>query len=131
MGAWGLGPLENDNAVDFVADIEDDADSVARVLDEITGEVESDARGVEAPAGAIAVALGALVTGIGIDDDRKWMLAKVRSELNRDQLAYLRSLVFRVMHGPDSELAELHEEAGHVEEWRAQVQPILEAWPEV
>lgn len=129
MGTWGLGPLENDAAADVVADIEEDADSVARLLAEIKDEIESEDGFLEASTGEIAIAMGVLVTGVAIDDDRTWMLAKVRTELNRDQQAYLRTLIHRVMYDPNSELAELHNGAGHLDEWRAQVQPILDAWP--
>lgn len=131
MGTWGLGPFENDVAADVVADIEDDADSVVRMFEEVRDEIESEGGFVDAQGGAVAVALGALVTGVALEDDQKWLLSKVRGELNRDQVAHLRNLIFRVMHGPASELVELYEEVGQVEEWRTRVQPILDAWPKV
>ena len=121
MGAWGIGAFENDDAADWVAELEtaDNADVLRRALSlEVGGYVEL-------PAGAIAVAAAEVVAsglgrpGSGLPSEVvAWTAAHASSiGVNERQLAL--DALDRAL-GSGSEIAELWAEAGDPE-WRDRV----------
>ena len=113
MGAWGLGAFENDDALDWVAELEEDesGDAVRRALD-----AAADAGGyLEAPEGAEALAAAEVVAaaagrpGEGLPEEvEAWVAAHGGAVAGEAERA--RRAVDRVA-AADSELRELWEEA--------------------
>lgn len=129
MGAWGSGPFENDDALDFVAEVEEaGGKAVAAAIKAVP------AKGfVEAPAGTNALAAGEIIAAargrLMADlpeeiaawiEDSKW---KPTSEL----IAGAASAAKLVLESKDSELRELWEEAesDDAAAWRKNVQDLL------
>lgn len=124
MGAWDIGPFGNDDATDFLAELEEAPDVLAELHNALTDVVDGEEY-LEVPEAALGVAVAAilvLVLGrrvVGIDP-----LTQVRIGALDVDAADARSLAAlgltaldRVV-APDSELAELWDEAGHGDEWR-------------
>lgn len=124
MGAWGTGPFENDAAADLLADLaEGEFD-----FDELREEAASGY--LEVDAGQIVLALVELVTAVeegrrpdGVSDAS---LAFV-SGFDPEARAALRELGAAVVSGSDdSELFELWEESGDLDEWLVPSRAALE-----
>jgi Domain of unknown function (DUF4259) len=118
MGAWGTGPFENDDAQDFVLDLAEapETDLEGRLT---AGLTLSDGY-LEAPEGSAAVAAAALVAiGAGmVPPDSPTVADFLASRVvptTPELRAAARLAVDRVV-GEDSELWELWQEAGSINE---------------
>ena len=123
MGAWGTGSFENDDAVDWVADLETCDDSVvieatlARVAE--TGDAYLDL-----PDGASAVAaaeiLAALLGEPGptlADEARGWVASHASLGVPAAAVELANAALTRVRSDPErSELSGLWEDSGHAAE---------------
>ena len=124
MGAWGTGPFDNDDAGDWVYELEGstDLDFVRRT---IRDAVEADGY-LELPEGANALAAAALIAA-SLDGNREGLSAPAAAWLDgatelatvRDARLALRGLD-RVV-APDSEAAELWEESDGGREWSVMI----------
>jgi len=118
MGDWGLGPFDNDNAADWVYTLESDGVAAIAVA------LDLDAGHVDAPAASEAVAAAAvvgLVIGLTVESTEAEVDDWVASADVEEVAAFLPAAAIaldRVL--ADSELAELHREAGN-DDWRQQV----------
>lgn len=117
MGAWGLGPFDNDDAGDWIYLLEaDGVTAIAAALDLDEGPVEEPAASeAVAAAAVVGLALGLTVESVEEVDD--WMAGGDTDALASYGPAAAVALD-RVLAG--SELAELHDEAGN-DDWRQQV----------
>ena len=126
MGAWGTGAFDNDDASDWVYELE--KDGVAAIDSALRDAIEApDLSGptdVNAIAAAevVAAALGRPVPDLRADiAERAHALAK---DVTPDHAAHARSAVERVLAG--SEVAELWGETGDDAEWRGLAQDLIQ-----
>ena len=129
MGAWGTGPFENDDALDFVAEVEEGGGkAIAAAVKAVP------AKGfVEAPAGSNALAAGEIIAaarGRSMTDLPEEVTAWIKESAWKpkpDLIASAASAVKRVLESTDSELRELWEEAADDDAaaWRKSVQDLL------
>lgn len=127
MGAWGPGSFENDDALDWLADLVDGGgmDVVQGAFDMVV-----DGEYLEAPEAASALAAAEVVAALAgrpvddlPEDAAEWVAAKARHPGDR-LVRRARAVVQRVR--ADSELKELWEEDGEVPtEWHAAVDDLL------
>lgn len=131
MGTWSEEPFGNDTAADWAWEL-DEADSWAFITDVLQGYAAGDEEGQDLD--AIAVAAAAVVAhGAGLalseEDDTESVegfLARVGAP-PASVVALARAALDKV--GGDSELAELWEESGEIDEWRATLTRLREALP--
>lgn len=113
MGAWGSGPFDNDDAMDFVGDLMDGstADLVSRLHEAL--DLPEDY--VESPDGSSAVAAAALVAasrGYPADNPTVTDLLTAHPFAADDGLRSAATSALARVAGDDSELMELWDEAG-------------------
>jgi Domain of unknown function (DUF4259) len=132
-GVWDVGPLDNDDALDFLGDLEDAGDAAAGLRDALRlpdryvevpdGSVAATAATVIAIArrgrvSGVAPELAERISALGLSDQDAAALAPTA-------LAALDRLV-----GKESELVELYDEAEETEAWRATLEPVRAALSE-
>lgn len=131
MGAWGAGPFENDDGADFLYLAEANpapaiADAFARVAS-LPAQEPADttvAAYAVAAAALVAAAHSGTPSGALDDDDQEWIESHpfaVTGELR----AAARAAIERVRH--NSELIELWDEAGAIDDVRSELDAILAA----
>ncbi len=117
MGAWGLGPFDNDDAGDWVYSLEaEGVAAIAAALDVDDGHLEAPAASeAVAAAAVVGLTLGLPVESIEEVDD--WVAGA-----DTDAVAALAPAAASALGRAlaDSELAELHDEVGN-DDWRQQV----------
>ena len=128
MGVWGSGPFENDDAGDWVYDLEG-ADDFALVRDalDVAGSRYLDAGEGAAAVAAAAVVAAALDTGAieGLPEEVvAWLEAHARQAEPAD--AQLASAALDRVTGEHSELADLWDEAPEGPTWRSGVTALAQ-----
>jgi hypothetical protein len=131
MGAWGIGVFENDDASDWVYELEQSSDLavVEQALTDVmaqTGDEEPDT--VDSAAALAAAEVVALLRGCpgdGVPDDVTKWVATVRPQAAPELGGLAVQAVRRVLAG--SELKDLWDEAGteQSEEWEAQLEDLM------
>lgn len=133
MGAWGVGPFESDEALDFLGDLHRPGDpprlgALARPMQ----HVAHSGAYLQGPDVTEAVAAAALIgavlnPGAAADEpDRPTWTAEVRPEQIDTELVELaRQALRRALRPKDNELHELWVEAAAVDEWEASVRRVL------
>jgi hypothetical protein len=122
MDAWAHGPFDNDEAMDFVADLAEAPDwrSVVQMLDHVTRTVGY----LEAPEGEIAVAAAAVVAAavgpVTLLPDSHQDLKAALGAPPAGAVALARSALARVV-APASELDELWQEGDDHDAWLTQI----------
>ncbi|HYZ29414.1 MAG TPA: DUF4259 domain-containing protein [Thermoleophilaceae bacterium] len=127
MGAWDLGPLDNDDALDFLGDLEEAPDALGALREALT----LPAGYLEAPDGSIAIAAAAAVAvirrggvqGVAPQFGERINALNVSGE-QADELAPLAVAALERVASEESELVELWDEAGETEAWRATLEPL-------
>ena len=134
MGAWGIGPFQNDDGVDeaynFALAVQeakaDKADRIRRVFTLDEGYLEADD-------GAEVLAVAALLAGYATTDAdaaqwvetvKLWLEAQP-AQIVAEWRALARAAVLRVL-ADDSELAELWDESEDAGEWRGSTQRLAD-----
>ena len=129
MGTWGIGSFENDDAADFVYEIEG-APTVAtlrRALDHATGQIAAGDY-LEAPVCASAVAAAEFLAALknrdpsALSPSGQDVFSQFEARPSEDDLNLARAVVERVMK--DSELAELFAESGNLDDWLAAMEAL-------
>lgn len=129
MGAWGVGPLENDFAADIECDIEDSED-LSTLINGVLSKYNEGAY-IEADLGSESLALGALLVGVDLEDESEHAAASRLQEcITPEQRSVLKQLVTETLYGGQSELAELWGDEGQLEAWQETSARILQRWPE-
>lgn len=125
MGAWGYLPFENDDALDWLEDLESGGADVVRSALAKAGD-----RYVEAPEGAIAIAAAEVASasqgnplGELPENVAEWVAAH-GAEITADDVEMALEAVQRVA-GEQSELAELWDDADEPE-WRESLDDLVE-----
>jgi hypothetical protein len=121
MGAWGAGSFENDDAGDWVWELEDAADTA--ILDEAFSQVTD--RGeecLEAPDCSVAIAAAEVVAALRgrraaeLPDEATAYVARIGVPPSPGLIASALAALERVK--TQSELQELWEESDSADEWR-------------
>lgn len=113
VGAWGAGSFENDDAMDWVIDLEESDDEYLWA---------SERSKTVAAAEVVAALAGRPGPG---SPERVESWVRGRDGVERETVALATRAVERVRNGPRSELLELREEAGQPEEWYEGVEDLL------
>jgi hypothetical protein len=124
MGAWGAGPFENDDAADWVSDLEESSDeSVIAAALNVVSDLAPDEY-LEAPDASLSLAAAEVVAAVfgspcpGLPDEVSNWIAGSHAALSPDLVDRARAAVDRV--STNSELKELWDEAGD-RQWLANV----------
>ena len=125
MGAWGTAAFDNDDASDWVYDLE--KRGIAAIEDALS---EADGSGaLEMPTDVNALAAGEVVAAAlgrpatGLRDDILSLARVLRSDVTSDHAARARDAAARVLAG--SEVADLWSETDEDGEWRAVVDDLI------
>jgi hypothetical protein len=129
MGAWGHGSFENDDAMDWLQEFEDDpVGAVETAFEAVTALSDGDY--LEAPDASVALAAAEIVAAArdgdtsGLPDNVGTMLTPHQSELTEDELLdSARRAVTRVLK--DSELKELWQDSPDRKAWQDGVRNLL------
>jgi hypothetical protein len=131
MGAWGVGVFDNDDASDWVYELEQSSDLavVEQAVSDVvgaSGDEEPDT--VDSAAALAAAEVVALLRGRpgdGVPDDVTKWAATVRPQAPPELTGMAAAAVRRVLAG--SELKDLWDEAGteQSEEWEALLEDLL------
>lgn len=126
MGAWGPGSFENDDAMDWLADL---VDGGGMDVVESAFHGVADAEYLEAPEASSAVAAAEVVAALAgrppaelPDEAAEWVAAHGRPPADR-LMRQARAAVRRVR--TDSELKELWEEGEEADAWYACIDDLL------
>ncbi|MGN6089872.1 MAG: DUF4259 domain-containing protein [Actinomycetales bacterium] len=118
VGAWGTGPFENDDAMDFLGDLVD-ADDVPETLRQTFAGMDTEAY-LDAPDAAAAIA-GAALVAIRLDDSLapddaviQEVLEKHQFDVPDDLRAAAAHALEAAMRPTDNEWFELWDEAGQI-----------------
>jgi len=129
MGAWGIKALENDTALDWVAGLADkeDASIIEEALEVIqkAGSEEIDAPEAEEALAACEV-IALLQGNSDCDSDYEGVEAWVKSvsfKLSRELSEKARRVIDRILRQP-SELYDLWEESGELDEWKKEMMAL-------
>lgn len=129
MGAWGPGIFENDDALDWIAELQEShsLSSVTTVLDTVldcpSGYSEApDCAAALAAAEVIAVLIGNPGSSLPSEVDQ-WLDGYVHQEVNADLVNRARQVVDTILF--KSELEELWRESDAYDEWRSAVTDLL------
>jgi len=127
MGADGHGPFDNDDAMDWVAELAeaDDESILAEALEAVSLDEDEY---VEAPEASIAVAAAEVVAALldqAADDlpDEVWEYVERQRGAKPGLVKLARKAVTRVLK--DSELRELWEESDGFEAWKDSLEDLL------
>ena len=125
MGAWGTGPFQNDDALDWLGDIAEAEDLSA--LESVLYDIDDSRPFLEAPACAAAIAAAEVVArlrgrpGRELPDEVE-QFAQRFDKVSSVLVAKARVAVIRI--GRNSELRSLWQESDHLEEWDAAMQDL-------
>lgn len=127
MGAWGYGSFDNDDALDWVNQLErsKDLSAIARALNNIADKSEGY---LEAPDCTIALAVAEVVAALAgnpspslPEEVTHWL--RVHKGADADTVSKAKQAVNVILL--NSELKELWQESGEFEQWRAVVTDLL------
>ncbi|MGA8044661.1 MAG: DUF4259 domain-containing protein [Dermatophilaceae bacterium] len=133
MGAWGTGPFQNDEALDFLAAVEEAGRTVR--LGPLDGPLEHVVHSgayLEAPEVTEAVAAAAIVGAVlnpaaaagepGLPD---WVALVPAERLDNELVELARRALRRALQPQDNEAHELWDEAGAAAEWQGDLRRVL------
>jgi len=126
MGAWGIGNFENDDACDWVFDLEKSKDK--NILYKALNSVLENSEYIEAPECCEALAAAEVIYS-GLSSDHSGVNEEVIKWLNKKPGLFKKPIVFEASDAKksietinkilsSSELKELWEESEHFEEWK-------------
>lgn len=129
MGAWGMGSFENDGALDWALDFQDEG---LKTLNKAF-KTPSAAEYLEVDEGQIAIAAGEVVAASfghaanDLSDELRAGIEKNRAKiLQKPELIGKALTSIRRAMGGDSEICELWEETENNEIWRGNVQALID-----
>jgi hypothetical protein len=133
MGSWGVDAFENDNAADWAFQLEEaeDLTLVRETFALVTDGVQDDNDAVDADVACEALAACEVIARLKGNWARqdpfsepvdRWVTAHP-SQLRADLVEQACSAIDSIL-GPRSELAQLWDEAGKIDAWRASVQDL-------
>jgi 7-cyano-7-deazaguanine synthase in queuosine biosynthesis len=131
MGAWGFGAFENDDAIDFMADLQDAGSwkGASAEIQQIAADVK-DGEFIEAPDACVLLAAAALAA-----HQQGRPVAAWSGESSLDAyptcpdkvINTIAAALPRAIRGPDSELRELWQDTDDYKDWIKECEAILAA----
>lgn len=128
MGAWGLGFFENDDALDWVAELRESSDSspLEKIFEQSVANLDSHDVFVEI---AVLAAAEILTHAHGRGDEE--LPDEAQDYLKRSELGDLGTLTDKAIESTrmvlaESELKNLWEETGEGGEWKLMVKELIE-----
>jgi DNA-binding transcriptional regulator YbjK len=128
MGVWGYSAFENDDALDWVAELER-SDSAAILADAFDVILESEGDYVELPEASIAIAAAEVLAGLMGQADpslpevvRAWIERQKQEEVDAVVIEKARRVINVVL--TDSELQGVWEDAGNLD-WKVCVERLV------
>jgi len=124
MGAWGTGPFDNDDASDWLYELQESSDESAIVI--ALEAVAGTGGYLEAPECSTALAAAEIAAALqgtpldGLPDEAKSWIDENRLRLNVPGLIPL-SIVAVERIRTNSELKELWEESGDADQWHSEL----------
>ena len=136
MGTLGTGPFENDDALDFLSDVADEGvDAIDQVFDDIISEANEEC--IEADLGAMGVAA---IEMVALAKKQELFRNRILKELDlpedlEKKLATKGRIkkamrVASIIESPNSELAQLWEDAGQGKAWRSRLTRVANSLSE-
>jgi hypothetical protein len=129
-GAWGVRAFENDDALDWLSELE--STSGSRLLEAAVRQVDTKARYVEAPMCSVALAAAEVIAAANGHPAQKlppevtaW-IKRVRPRVNASLLMEARLAVERCRSPENSELRELWQESKDKTSWLDDTASLLE-----
>ena len=128
MGAWGIGPFDNDDVEDWLLEL-DDADSL-ELVEEAIAAVEAGGDYLEAPDASVGLAAAEVIAATldnpadELPESIERFVAGLEDPADDELVARARAAVQRVV-GEDSELRELWEETDDFDAWQATIADLL------
>ena len=133
MGTWGIRPFENDEALDFLDEVEQSDDRMG-VLARPIEKVAFSGGYLEAPDLAEAIAAAAVVGAVLKPQEAAgepylpdWVATVRPGDFDNGLIEQSRKALRRAMQPEDNELYELYDEAGATDEFTADLARVL-AW---
>ena len=127
MGAWHAGPFDNDDAMDWVAELEAEGLPAAGAILQGVSDLE-DGDYLDAPIASQALAAAEVVAALRgqprseLPDDVAAWVARYPEDPGPELLGHARRAVARVVR--ESELKELWEESAEAGVWRAATEDL-------
>ena len=124
MGAWGVGHFENDDALDWVGEVEDG--DILEMVDEAIAGAESGGDYLEAPDGCWVLAAAEIIAAMlghastDLPEPLPTMIAQLPAGADPELVERTRAAVDRVL-AEDSELRELWAETDDFDAWTSAV----------
>jgi hypothetical protein len=133
MGAWGTGPFQNDEALDFLGGVEEAARSGRLgALEPPLEHVVHSGDYLNAPEVTEAVAAAAVVGAVlnpaaaaGAPNLPEWVVQVPGERLDNELVELARRALRRALQPQDNEAHELWAEAGAADEWQGELRRVL------
>jgi hypothetical protein len=128
-GAWGFSPFENDDALDWVADLEET--SGPQYLADTFLQIDAKAKYIEAPDCSFALAAAEVVAATRghptttIPPEVSRWVKRVQPTVSDDLVAAARSAVATCRDGRNSELRELWQDSKDAKSWLEDTDNLL------
>lgn len=127
MGAWGCSVFENDDALDWVCELEGRSDD--ELLRAAFSTVIDEEEYLEAPQSAEALAAAEVVAAMcgkpveQLPDEAREYVSRVEFVVDDSLQQQARAAVEKVAH--DSELRELWEDSEHLDQWTETIEDLI------
>ena len=128
-GAWGVGSFDNDDALDWVLELQQT--KTAKLLVETLGAIDAKSRYVEAPECANGLAAAEVVAAARgrpskkVPEDVTAWLKRVKPTIGPDLVKQAKAAVTFCRDNPNSELRQLFEESKDFKGWLADTANLL------
>ncbi len=130
-GAWDMGPFENDDALDWVRELEESTDFSA--IKAALRPATSSGSYIEAPSGSYAIAAAEVVAALlgnpaeNLPSEISTWVAGQEVKPGSDLIGWAKTAVTNVLSKEKSELSQLWSEAGpSYDEWRDGLTDLLQ-----
>lgn len=127
MGAWGIGNFDNDDAADFLGNL---GDSKVSDIKSLLSKVIAQTGYVEAPESSVAIAAAEVIAALkGAPSSEapkqisRW-IEQTKPRADAEAVTLALRLISRIK--VDSELKDLWEEAGRLDEWQDRVEDLVQ-----
>lgn len=133
MGAWGTGPFQNDEALDYLAGVEEAGrEHMTSVLERPMQPLVHSGDYLQAPEVTEAIAAAAVVGAVlnpaasaGEPGLPQWVAQMPADGLDNELVELARRTLRRALKPQDNEAHELWAEAGAAAEWQGELRRVL------
>ncbi len=128
-GGWDIGPFDNDDALDYVYELQEY--DTHQALRQALGKPCVSASYLEAPTGAQAIAAAEVIAAIlgnpaaNLPGEVEEIVSSYDGRIDAKLLDSAKACVERVLDTESSELAQLWQEVGEFEQWQALTRGLI------